>query len=113
MPSTTPCWYCQHLTSIDARSRIATCEPVGWTVHSGGECSRYEREPGVDDDGWELGRSTIARYVPESPAAPPNRGRDAWWTEPPRPRRIAPPSQVVPILVPVRDPFGGLFNWND
>jgi hypothetical protein len=42
-----------------------------------------------------------------------NRGTDGWWTEPARPRRPAPPTQVGPLPVPARDPFGGMFNWDE
>jgi len=33
--------------------------------------------------------------------------------EPPRPRRSVPLTKIIPILAPTRDPFGGMFDWND
>ena len=112
MAAKTPCWYCKHLDSIDERTRIATCKPIGWTVHSRDGCGEFEREPGVDDDAWEPGGSSIAPYKPDPSPAPRQRGVDGWWTEPPRPPR-SPAPPPIPIVLATRDAFGGLFNWND
>jgi hypothetical protein len=113
MASATPCRYCRHFRSIDLSSRIATCAPAGCMLHARDGCSKFEREPGVDDNDWKPPEGPVEAWKPIAAPAPRNRGRDGWWTEPRRPRRPAPQPPVVPILVRPRDPFGGLFNWND
>ena len=115
-----PCWHCKHMISVDARSTIVQCGRAGpvSSFSRGGKNGRdaWEREPGIDDDDWDPpGTPLIAPYKAEQAPQPRgrSRGADGGWTEPPRPRRPAQPTKVVPIVVPTRDPFGGLFNWND
>ena len=115
MASETPCWWCQHFNSIDPRSEVVSCALLGSSTKARQGCGSYERVPGVDDDEWSPVRISIAPYQPDAPSAPRARshGSDGWWTEPARSRRPAPVIAVVPVLVPARDPFGALFNWQD
>lgn len=116
MAAPTPCWYCEYFKSIDTRSGVVSCSRRGWSNKAGDGCDTFLRVPGVDDDGWSPLQRMI---VPAAPApVPPPRARragaDGWWTEPrraPRPTPVA--QQVVALFVPVRDPFGGLFDWDD
>lgn len=111
------------MRALEPRSGIVTCGrgggtsgPSSFSRGASGGCESWEREPGIDDDDWDPeGIAVIAPWKPEPPAAPRQRstGRDGWWTEPRRPRRPAPVQKVVPILVPQRDPFGGMFNWDE
>jgi hypothetical protein len=101
------------MESVDPQTSIACCGlPNGpkalVTARDG--CLRFEREPGIDDDDWN---PEPPLFVPASATRSPSVSRDGWWTEPRRPRRPPPVQKVVPILVPQRDPFGGLFNWDD
>jgi hypothetical protein len=110
------------MVSIEPRSTIVTCgrisraSPSSFSRGGAGGCEAWEREPGIDDDDWDpAGIPVIAPWKPEPPVAPRQRstGRDGWWTEPRRPRRPALVQKVVPVLVPQRDPFGGMFNWDE
>ncbi len=109
------------MLAVEARSSIVTCgldrgSPTMTKSGGGGGCDSWEREPGIDDDDWDPpGSPQIGRYEPEQPpvARARSNGADGWWTEPPPARRPARPAQVMPALVPPRDPFGGLFNWHD
>jgi len=121
-PPRTPCWHCRRMVSVDARSTIVQCGRSGGiaSFSRGGAsgCDAWEREPGIDDDDWDpAGVPRIGPYVPEPPPVPRSRsqGRDGWWTEPPRPRRPVPLPAPGPVIVALlaRDPFGGLFNWQD
>jgi hypothetical protein len=87
MASPTPCWYCRHFVSLDLSSRIAACALVGCMVRSRDGCSRFEREPGVDDDDWAPPEAMVAAWRPEQAQEQRDRGGDGWWMEPPRPRR--------------------------
>ena len=120
----TPCWHCKHMHSIEPRAGIAVCslalEGGGRAnqLRAGLGCSRWEREPGIDDDDWDPpGTPVIGRYVPEPPLAPRARsqGRDGWWTEPPRPRRAVAPAAHDSLIVALltRDPFRGYFLQDD
>lgn len=119
--SRTPCWHCKHMISVEPRSTIVQCGrskdggPTSFTRGGGKGCDAWEREPGIDDDDWDpAGVPRLGPYVPEQPPQPRarSRGTDGWWTELPR-RRAAPPPRVIPILLSTRDPFGGMFNWDD
>lgn len=113
MATPTPCWYCKHVIAVDPRSAIASCTLHKMCARSSDGCTNYERVPGIDDDAWSPLMIKIGPYVPEAAPAPRARGRDGWWTEPRRPRRPpSPEPKIIPNL-PSRDPFGGLFNWND
>ena len=110
------------MISVEPRSTIVQCgrdgreKPRCFSRGGGNGCDAWEREPGIDDDDWDPpGVPRIGAYVPEPPSAPRSRsqGRDGWWTEPRRPRPPAPAAKVIPILVPQRDPFGGMFNWDE
>jgi len=52
-------------------------------------------------------------FVRAAAPRPRNVSRDGWWTEPRRPRRPAPVQKVIPTLMSQRDPFGGIFNWDE
>ena len=112
----TPCWHCRYMISVDARTTIAHCgrerEPT-WRTSGSQGCDWWEREPGIDDDDWNpVGSPAIAPYKPDPAPPPRDRGRDGWWTEPKRSPR--PPVPLAPVFVlPARDPFGGMFSWND
>lgn len=54
---------------------------------------------------------SLRRSCPLRPR--PRNVSDGWWTEPRRPLRPPSVQKVIPILVPTRDPLGGLFNWDD
>lgn len=111
------------MRSVDARPGVVICGltrgggNMGNQLHGKAGCDKWEREPGIDDDDWDPpGTPRIADYVPEPTPAPRacRQGRDGWWTEPARPRR--PPARepvALPIRVAARDPFGGMFNWQD
>lgn len=110
------------MISVEARSTIVRCgrpsSSPTTTFSRGGAngCDTWEREPGIDDDDWDPhGVPRIGPYVPEPPPAPRarSRGTDGWWTELRRLPRAAPVPPVIPILVAARDPFGGMFDWND
>lgn len=113
MASSTPCWYCRHFESLDLSSRIAKCSApgtAGFNVHSRDGCSIYEREPGVDDDGWSPPETPYARWQP-APARGAS-GHAAERQKPPRPGR--PAARVpIPIFAVPRDAFGGMFDWDD
>ena len=125
IPPRTPCWHCKHMRSIEPRAGISVCNLALKTggmanqLRAGPGCSQWEREPGIDDDDWDPpGTARIAPYVPEaSPAPRPrSRGRDGWWTEPPRPARpAAPPAAPDSFLIArmTRDPFRGYFLQDD
>ncbi len=101
------------MESVDPQTSIARCGlPDGpkCLVTARHGCVRFEREPGIDEDDWD---PKPPPFVPAPTPRPRNVSRDGWWTEPPRPRRPAPAHRVVQILVPQRDPFGGLFNCNE
>ena len=101
------------MESVDPQTSIACCGlPDGprCLVTARDGCLRFEREPGIDDDDWD---PKSPPFVPAPAARTRNASRDGWWTEPRRPRRLAPPPKVIPIRVPTRDPFGGMFNWNE
>jgi hypothetical protein len=99
------------MESVDAQTHIARCgrdDGPKCKVTARDGCLQWEREPGVDDDDWDPMPPLFVRHP-----AKRNASRDGWWTEPRRPRRIEPMQKVIPILVPQRDPFGGLFNWDE
>jgi len=82
---------------------------VHQTIREG--CSRCALSLGTFDDGdWN---PKPPPFVPAPAQRPRNLSVDGWRTEPRRPRRPAPVQKVIPILVPQRDPFGGLFSWDD
>jgi hypothetical protein len=110
------------MISVESRSTIVQCgrDGAGQTIcfSRGGRqgCDAWEREPGIDDDDWDaVGIPRINPNArPEQPLAQRarSRGTDGWWTEPPRPRR-PPAPQPIPIQVVTRDPFGGIFDWDE
>ena len=112
----TPCWHCRHMTSVDARTGIAHYgreRESTWRTRGSEGCEWWEREPGIDDDDWNpVGSPAIAPYRPDPPPPPRDRGRDGWWTEPRRPSRPVAP-QAPAYVPPARDPFGGMFNWQE
>jgi len=109
------------MIDVEPRTAIVNCgrptaSPTSTFTRGSTGCQLWEREPGIDDDDWDPpGSPRIGRYKPEPRPAPRARsgGVDGWWSEPPQSRRPAAPVHVTPALVPTRDPFGGLFNWND
>jgi hypothetical protein len=48
-----PCWYCRYFGRMGG-AHSAVCERGDGLLRSQPEngCAFYEREPGVDDDGW-------------------------------------------------------------
>jgi hypothetical protein len=109
----TPCRHCRHMESVDPQTSIASCGlPDGpkCLVTARDGCLRWEREPGIGDDDWN---PKPPPFVHAPVPRPRNVSRDGWWTESQRPRRPAPPPKVIPILEPKRDPFGGMFNWDE
>ena len=107
------------MISVEAARGLVVCALPGsnGTPHRTGAssgCERWEREPGIDDDDWNpVDDSRIAPYVPPPLPAARSRGNHGWWTEPPRPRRTPKIIPVVPVHVPPRDPFGGMYNWDE
>lgn len=112
------------MRSIEPRAGIAVCNlalkagGMANQLRAGLGCSQWEREPGIDDDDWDPpGTARIAAYVPDPPPAPRarSRGKDGWWTEPPRPARAAPPPAPDPFMLAflTRDPFRGFFLQDD
>ncbi len=101
------------MASVDPQTQIAQCGKSGrpnCMVTARDGCVEWEREPGIDDDDWN---PVPPPFQPAPALRARNVSRDGWWTEPARPRGAAPASKVIPTLVPRRDPFGGLFNWQD
>jgi hypothetical protein len=101
------------METVDPQTHISRCGlPDGpkCLVTARNGCMRFEREPGIDDDDWD---PTPPLFVPAPEPRARNVSRDGWWTEPRRPRRLAPMQKVIPILVSARAPFGGMFDWDD
>lgn len=100
------------MISVTAQTSMVHCGPSSGrellSKTRGDEgCQHWEREPSIDDDDWN---PKVVELPPPAPAAS-RKGRDGWWTEPPRPRRAP---KVIPVVqLPTRDPFGGMFNWHD
>jgi len=108
----TPCWHCRHMISVEAVSSVVRCgvgEHPRCMVLGREGCAQWEREPGIDDDDWN---PVPPPFTHPPPQRARNVSRDGWWTEPPRQRRAESPALPVYAL-PARDPFGGLFNWQD
>ena len=65
-----PCWYCVHWAGpCWGDPYMADCRHGGrksCKADAANGCSHWEREPGVDDDGW----APVELVCPKSPSAP-------------------------------------------